>query len=58
MGPGAAVNVEWSSDNGRTWRVIVVPPTSPIAVYLREVNNPYADGVGNVYRTGANHVAG
>jgi len=52
------VNVEWSSDNGRTWRVIVVPPTSPIAVYLREVNNPYADGVGNVYRTGANHVAG
>jgi hypothetical protein len=47
------VKVEWSSDNGRTWRVIYVPPTSPIVVYLPEVSNPYADGVGNVYRRAA-----
>lgn len=45
------MTVEWSTDNGRTWRVIAVPLTSPIAVYLKRVANPYSDGVGNVYRT-------
>lgn len=45
------MTIEWSADNGRTWRVISVPATSPIVVYLRQISNPYSDGVGNVYRT-------
>ena len=44
------MNIEWSADNGRTWQTITVPATSPIVVYLTQVSNPYADGVGNVYR--------
>lgn len=43
--------VEWSADNGRTWQVIWVAATSPVAAYLRQGTNPYADGTGNVYRT-------
>jgi hypothetical protein len=43
--------VEWSFNNGRTWQRYHIHDRSPLAVYLRQGMNPYADGVGNVYRT-------
>ena len=48
--PQTYLDIEHSSDYGKTWRTVTVSSRSPLAAYRNDGHWPHDDGTGNVYR--------